>query len=150
MKPSSLLKAASMVALLQGIAHGGLVLTAKPSHGPREAALIDAMQSQHFDFLGWSRTYWGFYLGYGLMVAFVCVIEAALFWQLARLARSSPAAARPVAGLFCLANVGFALIVWRFFFFVPIVPDLLIAALLGVVFLFRPEAPGRVFGDGDL
>ncbi len=135
MKAKTLLKVASIVALLQFAAHGSLVVTGKPRHGAEEIALVEAMKSHHFDFLGWSRTYWGFYFGYGLMAAFFCLVEAVLFWQLARLARSDLSSARPIAGLFCLANVGFALIVWKFFFFVPIVPDLAIALCLGLVFL---------------
>jgi hypothetical protein len=30
---------------------------------------------------------------------------------------------RPIAGLFCGANLVYAALVWRFFFLVPLVPD---------------------------
>ncbi len=85
-----------------------------------------------FDFLGSVRSYWDFYFGYGLFAAFTSVVEAALFWQLAVLVTTDPVRLRPVVALFCFANVGYALLAWKYFFITPIIPDLLIAICLGL------------------
>lgn len=42
---------------------------------------------------------------------------------------------RPIASLFCGANLIYAALVWRFFFLVPLVPDVAIALCLGGVVL---------------
>lgn len=127
-----LLRIASVVALLQGLAHTLLIVSATPKHGPDEIAVLGAMKAHRFDFLGSMRSYWDFYFGYALFVALTCVIEAVLFWQLADLAASHPALARPMVALFCGANIGFALLAARYFFVTPIVPDVVIAVCLGV------------------
>src|SRR4029079_19378373 len=126
-----LLRTASIVALLQGLAHTFLIVSAAPKHGPDEIAVLGAMKAHRFDFLGSRRSYWDFYFGYALFVALTCVIEAVLFWQLATLAAAQPALARPIVALFCGANVGFALLAAKYFFVTPIVPDVVIAVCLG-------------------
>ena len=130
-----LLRTASIVALLQGLAHTVLIVSATPKHGPDEIAVLGAMKAHRFDFLGSMRSYWDFYFGYALFVALTCVIEAVLFWQLAGLAAAHPALARPIVALFCGANIAFALLAAKYFFVTPIVPDIVIAVCLGVALL---------------
>ena len=89
------------------------------------------MQANRFDFAGAMRSYWDFYYGYGLEAAAACLVEAVLFWQLARVARSQPTVVQPIVALFVVVNVGHALLVARYFFYVPIVFDLAIAVCLG-------------------
>jgi hypothetical protein len=133
--PTLLLRTAAILAAVQGTAHGALFLRAKPRHGPVEVAVIQAMQGNRFDFAGSTRSYWDFYVGYGLEAAAACLVEAVLFWQLARMAASQPALVRPTIALFVLVNIGHALLAARYFFYVPIVFDLLIAACLGAALL---------------
>lgn len=133
MKAGTLLRTTSILALLQGCAHTLMFLRAVPRHGPEEIAVLEAMKFHRFDFLGSVRSYWDFYFGYGLFAAFNCFVEAVLFWQLAALA-SAGAATRPIIALFCLANVGYALLCWRYFFITPIVPDVAIAICLLLAF----------------
>jgi hypothetical protein len=66
MKPTMLLRIASIVALLQFAAHTLLLVFGAPTHGPEEIAVVEAMKSHHFDFMGLTRSYWDFYFGYGL------------------------------------------------------------------------------------
>lgn len=131
MHPSLILRIASTLAAIQGTAHGALFLLAKPRHGPTEVAVIEAMKSNRFDFAGATRSYWDFYFGYGVLAAAFCLVEAVLFWQLANLGKASPALVRPMVALFVLVNVGHALLTARYFFYVPIVFDLIIAGFLG-------------------
>jgi hypothetical protein len=137
MKPTTLLRIGATLALLQFIAHTSLVVSAHPTYGPEEVALVAAMKSQHFHFrlATAPRSYWDFYFGYGLFASFNCLIEAVLFWQLVGLARTVPSRVRPIAALFCVANLVYAALVWRFFFLVPLVPDVAIALCLGGVVL---------------
>jgi hypothetical protein len=73
------------------------------------------------------------YFGYGLEAAFVCLVEAALFWLVATTAAENRALIQSVAGLFAIANVAHILMLVRYFAFpVPIVFDALIATGLVV------------------
>jgi len=139
--PSSvtLLRTAAVIALLQFLAHTSIFVFSTPKHGPVEAAVIEAMQSHSFNFSGSVRSYWDLYFGYGLLAAFNCLIEAVLFWQLATLAARSLRDIRPIIALFTAANLAYAAMVLKFFFIVPLVPDLVIAACLGGALFWRPR-----------
>ena len=140
MSPAIFLRVASVLAAIQGTAHGALFLTSKPRNGPAEIALVESMKSQYFNFAGGQRSYWGFYLGYGLLAAFYCLVEAVLFWQLARLADMNPSSVRPMVWLFVLVNVVHALLMARYFFWVPIAFDILVGAALCAALLARGPA----------
>lgn len=140
MRPAPLLRLASALALIQSVAHTALLLSYVPTHGPGEVAVVDAMKQSRFDFGGFSdHSYWDLYLGYGLFAAANCLIEAVLFWQLASIARTDPARARPLVALFLFANLGYAVLVWKYFFAIPLVFDLAIASCLaGALAAARP------------
>ncbi len=130
MKSTVLLRLASILGLLQALAHGFLHVRYMPSHGPSEVALVSAMRSEHFLFGGFARTYWGFYFGYGLMVVLTCVVQACLFWFLADLARSNAARLRPILGLFAFAYLAHGVLALDYFFLKPVIFDALMASLL--------------------
>ncbi|MFI5228333.1 MAG: hypothetical protein ACHQWU_04645 [Gemmatimonadales bacterium] len=130
--PLILFRLAAGLAAIQGLAHGTLVWRYRPRHGAAEVAVIDAMQRNRFNFGGLTRSYWDFYFGYAMVNAFVCLIEAVLFWQLARMTRSAPRDVAPIAAIFVLFNVGHALLAARFFIPIPIVFDVALAALLAI------------------
>lgn len=130
MTPIILLRVAAVLAAIQGLAHGGLFVTAKPRHGAEEVAVIEAMKT-HGVFAGGTRSYWDMYFCYGLIAAGVCLVEAVLLWQIGRVAAVDPALARPVIGLLIAANVVHLILVGRYSkFLVPMAFDVLIAALL--------------------
>ncbi len=130
MTTSALLRTAAAVALLQFVGHGLLFVRARPTHGETEVAVVQAMKEHRFNFGGSVRSYWDMYFGYGVEAAGICLVEAVLFWQLATIAGTAPAVVRPIVALLLAANVAHALLVMRYFFFVPLVPDALIALLL--------------------
>jgi hypothetical protein len=132
MSATLLLRAAAAVACLQFVAHASLFLRSSPRHGPEEVAVVEAMKSHRFDFVGSSRSYWDFYFGYGLFAAFFCLLEAVLFWELAGFASSGPAFVKPVAALFLFANLAHVLLALRYFFITPVIPDVAIALCLGL------------------
>jgi len=129
-----LLRALAVVALIQFIGHGTLFVRARPTHGPEEVAVVQAMQSHAFRFAAAPRTYWDMYFGYGLEAAAVCLIEAVLFWQLAGAPGGSAALVRSIAILFAVGNVAHFLMLARYFAFpLPMVFDAVIAAGLSLV-----------------
>ena len=131
MSTSTLLRIAAVVALLQFAGHAALFVRAKPTHGDTEVAVVVTAMKNQFNFGGAVRSYWDMYFGYGLEAAAICLVEAILFWQLASIASTAPGMVRPIVALFLIANIGHAILVMRFFFLVPLIPDVLIAALLG-------------------
>jgi hypothetical protein len=123
-----------VVAAIQGAGHATLIMMQRPTHGPAEVALVSAMQSEAFRFGGVLRTYWGFYLGYAMMAALVCEFEAILFWRMASLA-DVPSMTAVVASTFLAFNLVHAGIAMRYFFYVPVLFDLILAGLLATVWL---------------
>jgi len=128
------LRIAAAAAAIQGAAHGAMVLRYTPVHGAAEAAVVAAMQSNHFLFAGALRSYWDFYTGYAMMSAFTCAIEALMLWRLAAYVRTSGDVVRSVAAVFVLFNAGHAVLAAHFFFVLPVTFDLLLIALIGASF----------------
>jgi hypothetical protein len=137
----TLVRLAALLALLQGAAHGVMVLTYRPAHGPDELLVVETMRRYVFSFGGVRHSYWDLYFGYGLVAAGACFVEAALLWITAPLARSDPGRLRAIVALVTLANLAHATIVARFFFYTPLVADLVIAAVLAVAFLALSRRP---------
>lgn len=123
-------RAAAGIALLQGLAHGGMFLSARPVHGPGEIAVIAAMRGHVFDFAGSLRSYWDMYTGYGLLAAGTCLIEAVLLWLVAPVLLTDMRAARSILALILAANFIHALMISRYFFWIPLAPDILVMLLL--------------------
>ena len=131
---ATLLRVVAGVALLQFLGHAALFVRAKPSHGPDEERVVEAMKAQRFRFAAAPRSYWDLYFGYGLEAAFICLIEAVLFWQLAGIAAHQAALVRPIVALFVAANLGHLVLLARYFAFpLPMLFDALIAGGLAAV-----------------
>jgi hypothetical protein len=133
-RSARLLRVAAVVAALQGAGHATLILMQRPTHGPSEVALVSAMQSEAFWFGGVLRTYWGFYVGYAMMAALTCEFEALLFWRTATLA-DTPSITTVVASTFLAFNLVHAGIAMRYFFYLPVLFDLVLAGLLATAWL---------------
>jgi len=150
MRPSTLLRTASVLTLVHCILHtiGGVL--APPSHGAEEIALVETMSAHRFDFMGSMRSYADFMLGYGLFVTVALLVDAVIFWQLAALARARPEGLRPIVAVFALGYVAIAIVSGRFFFIAPVVTELLIALCLAAAFVGLPRRPELGFGQGRL
>ena len=136
------LRIAAGLAVLQGIGHAAAVVRWAPMRGAREAAVVDAMKSQSFFFQGLARSYWDFFFGYGLLTAFNCFVEAAVLWQVSRLANASdPSAVRVMAAIFLIANIAHGYLSWKYFFFTPVMFDVAIALCLIAVVAARSVVP---------
>ena len=94
MKPKLLLRIAAVLSLLFCAAHAsGMPWT--PVLEPAEQAVIDAMKSQTFEVMGQTRSYWSFYLGFGVSLDVYMLLQAVLLWLLAGLAAADWRRARP-------------------------------------------------------
>ena len=124
------LRVAAGLAFVQYCAHAYRFLSAGPPKGAAALA-VDAMRANAFDVAGSSRTYWDFYFGYGLMAIVSGVVEAVALWHIATLAKTDPRRVAPLVLLFLCANVAHAVLAWSYFFVTPVVPDMLIAVILG-------------------
>ena len=134
MRPALFLRIASVVALVQFLAHGFLIVSYVPRHGAEEIALVEEMKSHYF-FQGLApHSYWDLYSGYAFFAALNCLIEAVLFWQLAAASKRNPAGIKPIVALFLVANLAYGALILNYFFLVPFVPDMVIAACLAAAF----------------
>ncbi|HEX2712187.1 MAG TPA: hypothetical protein VHM88_08195, partial [Candidatus Acidoferrales bacterium] len=80
MKPSLLYRIASVLLMLFAAGHTLGFSKVQPQWGVD--ALIGSMRTIHFDAQGFSRTYWDFYVGFGLFVSVFLLFAAFLAWQL--------------------------------------------------------------------
>ena len=131
MKPAVLLRIAAIINLLYFVAHtAGIPWT--PALGPAELSVLEAMKTHGFQAGGFTRTYWEFYLGFGVAISGFLLVQAVALWQLASLARSDAARLRPIAASFLVAFVVNAIVAWLYFFPVPAVMAAAIASCLGL------------------
>lgn len=132
MKPSLLLRIASILTLLLAVGHtaGGLSFWSPAG----ETEVLRAMRSFHFDAGDVSRTYLDFYLGFGFTISVYLFMQTVVLWQLASIAKSEALRVRPLIGSFLLASVASAVLAWKFIFVVPVVSFTAVAVCLGLAF----------------
>jgi fucose 4-O-acetylase-like acetyltransferase len=116
MRPSIALRIASIVTLVLAAGHtSGFPWT--PNQTPAGAVLVSHMKSIHFDVMGFSRTYWDFYLGFGLTISVCLLLFAVLLWQLGAAANTEPQRARPAIATLFVGFAAIALLDWLNFFY---------------------------------
>ena len=138
MKPTVLLRIASVVTLVHAVMHTFGGVFGKPSPGAAEVAFA-AMQSNHFLVMGLSKTYAGFYRGLGLAISIFLTAEGIVFWQLGSLAKTEAHRLRPILATFTIAYFVFAVNSYLYFFQAPAVTEVLIGTAWGWRFI----APNR-------
>jgi hypothetical protein len=125
-----LLRAASILALIQYTAHIILFLSATPTR-PGESGVVQAMKGNLFKIGLSPRSYWDFYFGYGLLVILAGLLEVGLLWQIATLAKTNPLLIRSIVPWFLFFNVAHAVLAWRYFALLPpVIFDAVVAATL--------------------
>lgn len=141
MKSVTFLRIASGLTLIHAVLHtiGGVF--GKPAPGVQEATVL-VMKANQFPLMGFTRSFWDFYLGMGLGVSIFLTVEALVFWQLGSLAKSHARELRPILATFAAGYLVFAVNSYRFFFLGPVVAEILIAACLVVaIFTAKPSRP---------
>jgi len=128
MRASVLYRTASVLLLLFAIGHTLGFRKTDPKWGVD--TLISSMQSIHFDAQGFNRTYWDFYVGFGLLVSVFLVFMAVLAWQIGGLPAETLALMRSIAWVLAICFVAVAFLSWKFFFIVPFIFSVLIMVCL--------------------
>src|SRR5438045_8784431 len=103
MKASALYRIAAVLLLFFDAGH----TSGFPWSDPKWGVDLGSMRSTHFYIMGFSRTYWDFYLGFGLFVSVFLLLALILAWQLRGLPPESMALMRGTAWGFalCLAAI---------------------------------------------
>ena len=146
MTPFILLRLASIVSLLFAAGHtlGGLQSWSPPG----ETQVLEAMRAFRFDADGVSRTYWDFYIGFGLIISVFLFAQSALLWPIAAIAKANVLGVRPIVAVLFVSAVANAALTWRFFFAVPIVLAVAIALLIGLALVLQSRSLSRTDGFG--
>jgi hypothetical protein len=131
MTPRRLLRIAAILSFLYFLGHSAGMPWTPPPGGQTET-IVGLMRSFHFEVAGSRRTFWDFYLGFGLMLSLFQLLESVVLWLLAGLAADLPARVRPFVLVFLAANVAQLVLVLRFFFLPPIVLSVALTLCLGL------------------
>ena len=93
-------------------------------------ALLGSMRSIHFDLQGFSRSYWDFFVGFGLLFTVFLLFAAVLALQLSSLPAETLARMRGAAWALALCFAAVTALTCRYFFLAPIVFSVLITVCL--------------------
>jgi hypothetical protein len=126
MKPSLLYRIASILLILFAIGHTLGFRQVDPQWGVD--SLVQSMKSVQFNANGSQRTYWDFFVGFGLFVTALMALAAILAWQLGSLSAEVLASMRLSAWGFVLCFAVVAFLSWRYFFLVPFLFSIAILA----------------------
>lgn len=129
MRPTTWLRAASILALLHAILHTVGGVFGDPPAGSGEIAYA-AMKSNTFMVMGHTRSYWEFYRGMGLGVTTFLTIESLVFWLMGNAIRNSDTDLRSVLAAFLIGYLALAVNSYRYFFAPPVFVELAIAGCL--------------------
>jgi len=93
-------------------------------------SLVSSMRSVRFDVQGFNRSYWDFYVGFGLFVTVFLLFAAVLAWQLGGMAHETLTLMPVVTWGLAVCFVGITVLSWRYFFLPPGIFSSLITACL--------------------
>jgi hypothetical protein len=128
MKASIFYRVAAVLLLFFAIAHTLGFHQTDPEWGID--AMLHSMRSVHFDFLGFDRTYWDFFLGAGFTAGVLYLFAAILAWQLGGLPPETLVVMRLTAWAFPLCFAVIAYLSWRYVFIIPVVFSVVITMCL--------------------
>jgi hypothetical protein len=128
MKPAILYRTAAVLLLLLATGHTLGFRTPDPAWGVE--SLLSAMRSTHFEVMGVSRTYWDFFVGFGLATSVFFVFAAVIAWQLGGLPAETLARVRGIAWALDAAFVAVTILNVTYFFAIPIVFSSLVVVFL--------------------
>jgi predicted cobalt transporter CbtA len=144
MKTVLFLRIASVLTFVHAALHtiGGVF--GAPAPGAQQTT-VAVMKANEFAVMGVMRSYWDFYMGFGLVVSVFLTVEAVVFWQLGSLAKTDALRLGPVLAMFLVGYLGAAVVSYRYFFVAPVITEILIAVCLGLAIASaRQVAAGSV------
>jgi len=128
MSPALLYRIASVLLVLFAAGHTLGFRRVDPRWGID--ATIGALKATQFQVQGFTRSYWGFYTGFGLFVTVLLVFTGILAWQLGALPKDTLRSLRVVTWALALSFVAVTFLSWRYFFIAPLVFSGVVAACL--------------------
>ena len=128
MKASTFYRIAAVLLLLFAISHTLGFRQSDPKVGVD--ALLSSMRSIHFDVLGFSRTYWDFFLAAGFSAGVFYLFAAILAWQLGGLPVATLALLRGTVWAFALSFAAIAIVSWSYLFIIPLAFSIAITVCL--------------------
>jgi hypothetical protein len=131
--PTLFLRIASGLTVLYAAGHamGGTESWSPPG----ETDVLQSMRTFEFDVMGATRTYMHFYLGFGVYITVLLLLQAVLMWQLASLARVDPRRTGPLIATLSVSSLIGTFVVWRFIFAVPALCSLACATSLTIAYV---------------
>ena len=137
MKASLLYRIASILLILFALGHTLGFRRLDPRW--KLDSIIAALRSTHFEVQGLNRTYWDFYVGFGLFVTVLLLFAALLAWQLGGLSRehlsAMPIITWGLAGCFVVVTF----LSWKYFFIVPVI----FSCVVTICLILAAVAAGR-------
>ena len=130
MKASLFYRIAAVLILLFDIGHTVGFLHHDPEW--KVDSLIGSMKSIHFDIQGFSRSYWDFFVGFGLFVTVFLLLAAVVAWQLGRLDAETQARVRGIGWSLAICFIALTSLSFRYFFSLPLIFSIVIAVCLVV------------------
>ena len=130
MKASIFYRVAAVLLLLFAVGHTLGFRQSDPKWGVD--ALLNSMQSIHFDVQGFSRSYWDLFLAAGFSVGVFYLFSAILAWQLGGLPAETLSRMRVTVWALALCFAAITVVSWRYLFILPIVFSIVITVCLSV------------------
>jgi hypothetical protein len=119
MKASVFYRIASVLLVLFAIGHTLGFRKTQPQWGVD--SIVASMRMIHFDAQGFDRTYYDFYVGFGLFVSVFLLFAAVLAWQLGRMSKDVLSLIPGVAWGLAICFAFVTVLSWRYFFIAPVV-----------------------------
>ena len=128
MKASLVYRIAAVVLILFAAGHTMGFRKVDPRWGIDN--IVNSMQTVRFMVQGGSRTYWDFYVGFGLFVSVLLVFAALVCWQFGRLDAATLKQMPVLTWTLAACFAGNTYLCWRYFFTVPLVFSTVLTILL--------------------
>ena len=147
MRTQSLLRIASIIALLFGIGHTiGYPWVGDVS--TQQLDQISAVKSVKAVTQGFLRSYWDFHIGFGITISLLFLVQAIIFWQLGSFGKSEPKTVRFVAAVFGVFYIACTVVNFMFFFWAPIICSAILSVCLmtASVRAWRAASPANTVG----
>jgi hypothetical protein len=128
MTPSLLYRIAAVLLVLYAAGHTMGFRRVDPRWGVE--SFVNGLRTTMFDVQGARRTYWGFYVGFGLFCTVQLLFAALMAWQLGALPQATLALMRMATWGFALSFLAVTIVTWRYFFVAPIVFSVIITLCL--------------------
>lgn len=129
MRATIFLRTAAVLVGIQSVLHTVGGVFGKPMPGAAETA-YEAMKANHFVVMGQDRSYWMFFIGFGLCMTVSMVMEAIVFWLLSSAARTGGAHLRPIVLVFTVGYAALTMLSGLFFFPIPTIWDVVVVGCL--------------------